>query len=154
MADYPLIFKLTHNIRCRDSWARVVTQGRALMTLEDGEWWCHGVEPGGLTEHGPDPALAFAAFKAAYEVILQGLAADSGAFDEFRSKVNWFVGDADLAEDERWNQARARIRSGQAVEEPFNALRREVGDFRAGSWVQRLQNIEAGEEMVALAEAA
>ncbi len=154
VADYPLIFKLTHEIRCNDYAVRVVSSGRALMTFEDGEWWCHGVEPGGLTEHGPDPASAFAAFKVAYRHILQDLSADSKGLDGLAAAVEKFVADKDHVEEKRWNHARAAIRAGKDVEEPFNALRREVGEFKAGASVGRLRQIEAGEEMVALAEAA
>ena len=37
MADYPLFFTLTNEIRCDKFAARVVSHGRALMVFEDGE---------------------------------------------------------------------------------------------------------------------
>lgn len=154
MADYPLLFKLTHNVRCSKFTARVVSEGRALMAFEDGEWWCHGVEPGGLTEHAPDPPSAFVAFKASYQGILEDLAADSSDFDGFATSVRGFVAQRDDAEAARWGSARAEIRAGKGVEEPFNGLKRIVEDPPSGVTVQLLRQVEAGEEMVALAEAA
>lgn len=154
MADYPLLFTLTHEIRCQNFSARVVSHGRALMVMEDGEWWCHGVEPGGITEHGTDPALAYASFKAAYAGILNDLAKDSESLDAFARAVRTFVTDKDATEAERWVRAREEIRAGKPVDEPFSHLRRATEEVFASATVQPLDHISAGEEMVALAEAA
>lgn len=155
MADYPLIFTLTHEIRCPKFSARIVSRGRALMVLEDGEWWCHGVEPGGLTEHGEQPAHAFAGFKGALGEIFQDLAGDAASLEAFARAVREFISEGDSTEAVRWEAARLQVRSsGKDVAAPFDQLPREVREIRASVRVEKLEHIEAAEELVALAEAA
>jgi len=154
MADYPLFFTLTNEIRCARFAARVVVQGRALMTTEDGEWWCHGVEPGGLTEHGKGAALAYVAFKVALANVLTDLANDACSFDSFQSAAVSFVAELDRDESDRWEAARALIRSGEPVEDFFSRLKREAGQLPAGCQVDQIKHIQAAEERVALAQAA
>ncbi len=155
MADYPIIFTLVHDLRFEEGAARVVTRGRALMVFEEGEWWCHGVEPGGLTAHGADPAAAYVAFKTAYGGILDDLAQDAKDFAAFEKAVGRFVHDKDEAEAERWERARSEIRVGKNVDEPFNALQRIVTEFEASVTVQVLRVFGApGGETIGLAEAA
>lgn len=144
MPEYPLIFKLIYEIPSGDFTARVVIQGRALLVQEDGEWWCHGVEPGGLTEHGEQPVAAYVAFKTALGEILDDLAKEADSFEGFASVVRRFVGEA--SDDHRWEEARRNIRDGKvSVEEPFQAMRRERGPVRSYASVLRLEQIEGPE---------
>lgn len=154
MADYPLLFTLTHEIRCENFSARVVSRGRALMVFEENEWWCHGVDPGGITEHGAEPGLAYAAFKAAFHGILKDLADDAETFEDFAEAAKGFVADTDATEERRWVAARALIRAGSPVEAPFNDLTRKTEDIVSSATVEPLELISAGEHEVALAEAA
>lgn len=153
MAEYPLIVTLTFEIRCSKVSARVVTHGRALMALENGEWWCHGVDPGGLTANGENPAVAFSAYKQAFQDILYDLASDSGGFDRFDRSVREFVGDTDRNESERWQKARDEIRSGSKVEEPFSGLERVTETVVPTMDVAPLKQVLAGQEEVSLAQA-
>lgn len=107
--EYPLVFTLVHDLRFEIGATRVVSKGRALMAFEEGAWWCHGVEPGGITASGADPAAAFVAFKAAYAGILDDLATDSNDFGAFEQAVTHFVHDRDESEAARWDRARAEI---------------------------------------------
>ena len=66
MQSYPILFRITHAVRCERFEALVTTEGRALMAFEDDEWWCHGVEPGGMTEHGDGPLVAYEAFRLSF----------------------------------------------------------------------------------------
>lgn len=152
--DYPLIFTVTNEIRCQDSSVRVVTKGRVLMVFEEGEWWCHGVEPGGMTEHGQNPGEAYAAFKSAYRHILQDLAKESRSVRAFEATVRGFVTGVDNQELERWEQARVQIREGRDVEGPFSGLRRDVTEVRPSVEVQELKDLEADESDLALAKVA
>jgi hypothetical protein len=154
MADHPLFFKLTNEIRCEHFAARVIVEGRALMAFEDSEWWCHGVEPGGLTEHGQGPALAYAGFKVALGNILSDLAADTHSFESFQVAVRAFVEEADASEAERWQAARSQIRAGEPVEDFFSRLDREEGQRPSGCRVDRIEYVQAAEEEVTLAQAA
>lgn len=153
--DYPLVFTLVHDLHFEFGATRVVSKGRALMVFDEEAWWCHGVEPGGLTASGADPAAAFVAFKAAYGGVLEDLALESKDLDEFERAVSGFVHDRDSVEAAHWERARAEIRAGNAVAEPFNGLARVVADFEASVSTQAFQSFDApGSESLALAEAA
>lgn len=154
MPEYPIVFRLINDIRCKGIAAKVVIQGRALMVFEEDEWWCHGVEPGGMTAHGTQPALAYAAFKAALCGVLNDLAEDARSFEDFAHSVREFVADADETEAAKWSAAREEIRSGKPVDAPFNEMERVTVEVAASATISRLEHIEAAKEMVALAEAA
>lgn len=155
MAEYPLVFRLTHEIRCAKFSARVVSVGRALMVHEDGEWWCHGVNPGGLTECGGTTALAWTGFKEALGGIFEDLACDSNSVDVFRQAARAFVLDANKSQAERWTAARQAIRAGSnAVEAPFDALPRKVEEVEPAVTVELLEYIVAEQNYVDLAVAA
>jgi hypothetical protein len=152
MNDYAIIFRLIHEVRCPEFGARVITSGRALMALEDGEWWCHGVEPGGMTEHGRGPGVAFAAFKAALGTIWEETASDCDSFEDFAKSAKDFVEMTDEEEAVRWEAARRAARSGADVEYPFTEMRRETGEWPVGVVVEQLDLVKVGEEDVALAQ--
>jgi predicted RNase H-like HicB family nuclease len=153
MADYPLILTLSFDVVCGEFSAKVITNGRALMTPEDGEWWCHGVDPGGITAHGENPALAFAAYKRAFSGVLHDLAHEAGGFDRFKRAVQAFVADSDRSELDNWQSARDLIRAGTPVEDPFSALSRITDTVVATVNVERLDRISASTDDVRLAEA-
>ena len=152
MAEYPLILTLSFDVRCPEFFARVSVHGRALMAIEDGEWWCHGVDPGGLTANGTNPAEAYSAYKMAFFGILNDLAEDAGSFEQFKAAVESFVADVDRHEAERWQTARAEIREGTAVAKEFTELKRVTDTVIATARVTSLDRVSAGEEDVQLAE--
>ena len=80
--SYPILFRITHAVRCEQFEALVTTEGRALMAFEDDEWWCHGVEPGGITEHGDGPLVAYEAFRLSIRHVLDDLAEESASADQ------------------------------------------------------------------------
>lgn len=155
VADYPLVFRLTHEIICPKFSARVVSAGTALMVFEDGEWWCHGVNPGGMTECGSRPALAWTAFKAALGGIYADLACDAPSVEAFRKAADDFVRDTNRAEAERWRSARQSIRAGSApVEAFFDALKKKTDEIEVAATVELLEKIVPEENDVELAAAA
>ena len=123
MADYPLLFRITHAVRCASFEAIVVTDGRALMRVEDGEWWCHGVEPGGLTENGVAPIVAYEKFRTSFRHVLDDLAEESPSFEAFQRDARTFFS-VDAVEEERWRNALYALRDGMEVEEPFRDMER------------------------------
>jgi hypothetical protein len=125
------------------------------MVYEDGEWWCHGVSPGGLTECGETPALAWAGFKESLGGIFEDLAGDSSSVDAFRQVAQRFVLDANRPQAERWSVARLAIRAGSnAIEAPFDALARNVDEIEPSVTVELLEHIVAEQNYVELAAAA
>jgi predicted RNase H-like HicB family nuclease len=152
VADYPLILTLTFDIQGPEFLARVIAHGRALMATEEGEWWCHGVDPGGLTANGETPAAAFAAYKRAFLGILGDFAEEAQGFDAFKQAVEGFVADTDNNEARRWTDARDQIRSGTAVEAPFDDLKRVTDSVITTVEVSSLDRVAAVSEDVSLAE--
>ncbi len=153
-AEYPLILTLSFDVRCPEFFARVSVHGRALMAIEDGAWWCHGVDPGGLTANGSNPAEAYSAYKMAFFGILNDLAEDAGSFESFKLAVDAFVADVDRHEAERWQTARVEIRAGTAVAKEFTDLKRVTDTVIATARVTSLDRVSVGEEDVQLAESA
>ncbi len=93
------------------------------MAFEDGEWWCHGVEPGALTEGGGAPVVAFEKFRSAFRHVLDDLAEENGSFEAFQRDARMFFS-ADAVEETRWNQALAALREDANIEEPFRGMPR------------------------------
>lgn len=155
MADYPLVFRLTHEIRCPSFSARVVTVGRALMSFEDGEWWSHGVNPGGLTECGETPGSAWAAFKGALEGIFEDLACESSSVETFKQAAHAFALETNRAQAGRWESARRQIRAGgTTVEEFFDGLQRKVDEVNPSVAVELLVKLVPEDDSLELAAAA
>lgn len=155
MQQYPLFFTLTHEIKHQNFIARVVSKGRVLLAKEDGEWWCHGVDPGGTTDHGDTPASAWTAFKASLGGIFEDLAEDNGTFDSFKTAVAEFVYQSDPLEAERWEAARQEIRANSVVEDAtLRDIPKVTEDRKPQVIVERLVRIQAAEEEIVLAKAA
>jgi hypothetical protein len=123
VADYPLLFRIAHVVRCEKFEALIVTEGRALMALEEGDWWCHGVEPGGLTENGEGPLVAFERFRLSLRHVLEDLSEESGSLEEFQRDARMFFS-TDAVEEARWNEALRGLRSAAQIEEPFRDMER------------------------------
>ena len=125
MADYPLLFRITHAVRCSNFEAIVVTDGRALMAFDDGEWWCHGVEPGGLTENGPAPSVAYEKFRSSFRHVLDDLAEESGSFEAFQRDARTFF-NADAVEERHWHEALTVLRDMQdsEIDASFRGMQR------------------------------
>src|SRR5262245_45218383 len=105
MALYPVIFRFTQTVRCQEFTASIVGEGRALMEFEDGSWWCHGAEPGGLTANGETPQDAYARFRESLGWVIDDFASESLSFESFSKRVTDFMTDRDASELERWNEA-------------------------------------------------
>jgi hypothetical protein len=151
MSCYALIFSFAENVKTARFEARVRGDGRALAELADGEWWCHGVEPGGLTDSGSTPAAAFANFRRTLGHVLEELADGSENFADFNKGVQAFFGEVDRAEEQRWNEALERIRRGVAVEEPMDSFKRVNADERRRIVVDRLSEYVGESDSVGLA---
>ena len=119
------MFKITHAVRCQKFEALAVIDGRILMTFEDDLWWCHGVEPGGLTAGGEGPFVAFERFCLSFREVLNDFAESCESFEAFREDAVTFF-KTDRTEEERWNNAVvavSRARSeGIPLEEPFRGM--------------------------------
>jgi hypothetical protein len=150
--DYPIFFKLPFEVRCKDSAARATLSGRALIVYEDEAWWCHGVEPGGITESGSSLAMSYMAFKIALSGVVSDMAAEASGCAAFAGEVQKFVCDIDRIDAARWDQARQAMRAGAQVDPAFDNIKRETGDWEIGAKVVELQRLKPAEEDLALAD--
>ena len=141
MGEYPLILTMVHDLKFDDGAVRVATKARALMVFEEEQWWCHGVEPGGMTAPGDTPVAAFVSFKSEFGGILSDMAASADSFESLRTLVTDFVRKTDGAELLRWESARNAIRSGSKVDEQFDKMKRITAEVSASVFVQMLSVI-------------
>ncbi len=123
MQSYPILFRIVHAVRSDRFEALVATDGRALMVFEDDEWWCHGVEPGGLTDHGDGPLVAFEAFRLSFRHVLDDLAEDSATLEDFQRDARMFFS-ADTVEESNWNKALDLLPSAADLDEAFRNMQR------------------------------
>ena len=121
--SYPILFRITQAVRCEQFEALVTTEGRALMAFEDDEWWCHGVEPGGMTEHGDGPLVAYEAFRLSFRHVLDDLAEESASIEAFQRDAQEFF-NADTVEESRWEMALEELRSNSNLDEAFRNMQR------------------------------
>ncbi len=136
---YPLIFQFQDLVFGQGFSASVACYGRAVAKREDGRWWIHGVQPGGVS--GPGDALgdAHLAFRRTLKEILVDIASEGLAFDAFKTEVEVFFNDEDRGERFLWDAAVALFRDAKNVIDPaVGALPRRPAESPCSVIVQRL----------------
>lgn len=125
MPDFPILYTIRHIVKGPSFEAVVTASGRTLITHEDEEWWCMGVEPGGIAEPGEGPASAFDRFSASFRHALEDIAEISESFQSFETDACalFRTDDVDAA---RWDVALNRIQQEREVPELFNKLPRKI----------------------------
>ena len=111
---YPFMFNLREAVTGQGFLAGVTIAGRSLMLKEDEQWWMYGVRPGAVAENGATPKETFLSYMETLRMVLRDLAADSKTYSDFRKEVERFFHQEDAVEEERWEAARLKLRSGQA----------------------------------------
>lgn len=146
---YPFLFNFREAVSGNGFLAGVtVSGGRALMLLEDGEWWMYGVRPAGLAETGETPQETFLRFMKRLKDVLFDIAADTHSFEEFRAGAEKFLNEADNEEERRWNTAQQQLKSGTITPEVpfFSSLPKESPEGRPTSMgILRLDGTEIGQ---------
>ncbi len=142
MNEFPLVYRLRVPVFGRGFVAGVEVRGHALLVHEDdGAWWVSGVQPGGLADTGDTPASAYAAFRNGLVNVLGDSEAQTDSFAAFAADVSRLLNQVSDADRVGWTEARARLRAGAVVTEPFLAtLPREVGEVACGGDVVRLDD--------------
>ncbi len=125
MADFPILFTFSHVVKGPSFEAIVKASGRLLIAEEEpGDWWCHGVEPGGLTVQADGAALSFAKFSASFRHALEDLAELASSREEFEEEACALF-NSDAHDAKRWDAALERIQHVEIPEE-FRNLPRKV----------------------------
>jgi len=102
---FPLIFRFSVVVVNERFRAHVRGTGHALAAYEDGQWWCSGVEPGGLTEPGTSPVDAYLGFRKTLGEIFEQIADDSHTVEDYARRVGQFFLHADSHDRQRWQDA-------------------------------------------------
>lgn len=119
MSDYPVMFTVRDAISGNGFLAGVTMSGRVVMREEDGKWWVHGVRPGGITASGGTPMEAFTHFRQSYKNVLFDLSDGSNSYEEFNREVEALYFQTNEVEDECWEAAFKKMRSGGTPTEGF-----------------------------------
>jgi len=126
MADYPILFSGFRHVVKGPSFEAVITaNGRTLISEEDGEWWCSGVEPGGIIVEGEGPSGAFEKFGAAFRHALEDIAEGAKTFAVFETEVCALF-NTDPNDARRWEAALGHFQKGAEIPEQFRNLPRKV----------------------------
>lgn len=129
---FPLMFGFSDLVQGQGFIAQVRTEGRALMTFEDGEWWMSGVNPGGVMASGATEKEALAEFRQSYAAVLQDSASLADSFASFRSDVEAIFNSTTDEFVSQWTTAALAIRAGGDAG-PFGDLERKPCDSVAFS---------------------
>lgn len=151
MTHYPILFGRRELVEGNGFIARVVLQGRLLLTVGENESWVEGVNPGGIAARGDSPAEALAEFCSEYRVVLFDIVAEANSFSEFKSEVERFFNDTSRVAERDWKAALDAVRAGKV---DADWLTRRSADSPLGIEVVLVQvpqaaNNEEGEAAIA-----
>jgi hypothetical protein len=131
--------------------AGVQLDGSALIVYEDGAWWAYGVQPGFLSATGSTPLEAYYALAEGFARVLFDCATLASSFEAFQADVQRLCDQRDESEADRWNEARAAIRSGAPVpDDALGGAARFTGEAPHAVIVVRLDRVP--DARMALAE--
>lgn len=123
MNAYPLMYRITEHVQGKGFAALVIAEGKILMAREDGDWWCHGVEPGTLTADGEGPMVAYQRFRKEFANLLEDLAELAPSFDRFQQEARMFFA-TDRVEEARWLTAVEDLRRAEGLDSAFAGMQR------------------------------
>jgi hypothetical protein len=113
MISYPVVFGYRDVIKGRGFFAGVVTDGQALLTIEDdGGHWLFGVNPGGVAGGGKETAEAAREFKKSYLSVLFDIAEEAHTFQEFKAEVERFFHETNEPTEAEWKRAHVEVKKG------------------------------------------
>ena len=133
MKKYPIIFG-PHGglVAGRGFIARVSIRGRCLFE-ETAEDFCSvlGVNPGAVAGDGATMSEAHHSFLERIRLIVFEIVEEAADFEDFEAQVRQFVERTNRPNEELWNRAVEKVRSGEV---DIEGVRREDAD--SGFWVK------------------
>ncbi|HET9228736.1 MAG TPA: hypothetical protein VFR31_18800 [Thermoanaerobaculia bacterium] len=115
MMRYPILFGRRELIEGNGFVASVSVNGRALLTEDANGLWVEGVNPGGFAAQGDSRQEALSEFCSELRAVLFDIAADAGAYEEFRTSVEQFFQETNAAAAREWDEAVQEIRAGRVT---------------------------------------
>lgn len=126
----PLMFGFTDLIEGRRFVARIKTNGRAVVEVDDeSTWWVSGVNPGGVCAPGATATEALQAFRLAVHEVLLDCAVRCESFETFREEVELIFDSTTNDIVDEWLEAALALRDGAAAG-PLDSLERLRCDSR------------------------
>jgi hypothetical protein len=113
MTRYPILFARRDLIEGNGFIAGVTVHGRLLLTMEEGESWVEGVNPGGIAAGGESPVEALAEICSELRVVLFDIAETAATFEDFKVEVERFFHSTSRVAAEEWEAAVAEVRAGR-----------------------------------------
>ena len=87
----PLVFTFREYVQGNGFLAFVVMEGKALLEVEEGEYWLTGINPAGFAGGGLTRSEALTDFRRTWEAVLYDLSAESASFDDFHNACHEFL---------------------------------------------------------------
>ena len=112
---FALVFRFPDVIIGTGFVARVIAEGRVLLTEEDGEFWMYGVIPGGAVGGAKERAAAFREFKISYLSVLFDIATEVGFYEQFATAVRGFFQQVNHRTEALWCTALTEGRAGNVI---------------------------------------
>ncbi len=153
MTSYPIILSFSQDVTGKNFRARVFGDGRVLVTLVDGEWWCFGIEPGGLASRGRSLAEAADNFRRDLAIVLGDYTELSANFTEYRQRLARFM-KTNTGQVGEWDDALNALRAGQVTPSgAAAALPRKLASTVQAIRVEKIADLQAEHGTFQLAEA-
>jgi hypothetical protein len=131
MKTFPLLFQFRDIVAGNGFLARVLVDGRALLTVEDdGDQWVYGVQPGSISGGASDAATALNEFKTRYQSVLFDIAGEAPTFEDFKREVRAFFDTVNQKDESEWMTALDAVRHSPRVH-PSRSLARAADDLRS-----------------------
>jgi hypothetical protein len=112
---FPLVFRFPDVIVGAGFVARVMAEGRVLLTEEDGEFWMYGVIPAGVVGGGKERAAAFREFKISYLSFLFDIASEAASYEQFAAAMRGFFQQVNRRTEALWCTALTEVRAGNVI---------------------------------------
>lgn len=143
MNTYPLAFTCREVVAGTNFSAAVDISGRALLEFDGEAWSVAGVDPGGFSDTGTTAKEAYENFRMTLKtILLDCLDATPDNFLLFCSAVRSFGGSKNAATEVRWESARAEIRKGAELSDPFaSCLPKRTNQIYAAVEIVRLDQM-------------
>ncbi len=141
MTEYALYFETGGPVFGEGYTTLARMRGRMLAVRTPTGFDLYGVNPGGAAVFGSTLNEAYAKFIEELRLVLVDIAAEGGAFDDFRHEARTMFGATGARTEARWEAARAKARRGEIDTEL--GLRIERDDPAVGIDIELLEEVTA-----------
>jgi hypothetical protein len=125
VTQFPLIFDVKDTLSNDRFMVEVRTKGKVLASIEAGQVWLYGVNPGGLAGGGEDFDRAYVDFRTTFTNVLDDLVKEAQTVAEFEEMARAFLLETNEPTMAEWKVAVDATRSGDVN---IPGMKREPAD--------------------------